>query len=50
MIRTVFAAVALLLFTGAAQAQDTCDLPNSKLSPNQVQQCNAAHDATVKRQ
>jgi hypothetical protein len=49
MIKTIAVAVALLGFAAAAQAQDICDTPSAKLSPNQLQACTDEHDAAVKR-
>ena len=49
MIKTIAIAVALLGFAAAAHAQELCDTPSAKLSPNQLQACTDEHDAAVKR-
>jgi hypothetical protein len=48
MIKTIAIAVALFGFAAAAYAQDLCDTPSAKLSPNQLQACTDEHDAAVK--
>jgi hypothetical protein len=48
MIKTIAGTIALLGFATAAHAQDLCDTPSAKLSPNQLQTCTDAHDAAVK--
>jgi hypothetical protein len=49
MIKTIAIAVALFGFATAAYAQDLCDTPSAKLSPNQLQACTDQHDVAVKR-